>query len=145
MKRSVILFVLLTVLAVSNVMGSAQNKTAEATPLYQGFLDPPHDFSLMPFWFWNGKMRGPIIQQEIRDMVDQHVYGAFLHARDGLETPYLSEDWWRPSARVSNSLRFQDLSLILWMSTTGPAGRREMSGCPAIIRARCWRNVPTCA
>jgi hypothetical protein len=94
MKQSVIPFVLLAVLAVSNVTGSAQNKAAETTPLYQGFLDPPHDFSLMPFWFWNGKMRGPIIQQEIRDMVDQHVYGAFLHARDGLETPYLSEEWW---------------------------------------------------
>jgi hypothetical protein len=26
-------------------------------------------------------------------MADQHVYGAFLHARDGLLTPYLSEDW----------------------------------------------------
>src|ERR1035438_4247539 len=28
-------------------------------------------------------------------MVDQHVYGAFLHGRDGLQTPYLSEDWFK--------------------------------------------------
>ena len=49
----------------------------------------------MPFWFWNGKMEGPKIQEEIRRMVDQHVYGAFLHARDGLLTPYHSEEWWQ--------------------------------------------------
>jgi len=93
-KRSVIPFALLAILTALSVHCSAQNHAVEATPLYQGFLDPPHDFSLMPFWFWNGKMQGPIIQQEIRDMVDQHVYGAFLHARDGLQTPYLSEEWW---------------------------------------------------
>ena len=68
---------------------------SDADPLYQGFLDPPRDFSPMPFWFWNGKMEGPIIQKQIRDMVDQHVYGAFLHGRDGLETPYLSDGWFQ--------------------------------------------------
>jgi hypothetical protein len=74
---------------------SAQTTDANADPLYQGFLDPPRDFSPMPFWFWNGKMEGPIIQKQIRDMVDQHVYGAFLHGRDGLETPYFSEGWFQ--------------------------------------------------
>ena len=39
MKQSVIPFVLLAVLAVSNVTGSAQNKAAETTPLYQGGLE----------------------------------------------------------------------------------------------------------
>ena len=71
---------------------TAQAPTA-ADPLHQQFLDPPHDFSPMPFWFWNGKMQAPVIQKEIRDMTDQHVYGAFLHGRDGLQTPYFSEEW----------------------------------------------------
>lgn len=75
--------------------GLAQQAPSDADQLHQAFVDPPRDFSLMPFWFWNGKMDGPVIQQEIRDMVDQHVYGAFLHARDGLETPYLSEEWFK--------------------------------------------------
>jgi hypothetical protein len=66
-----------------------------ADRLHQAFVDPPRDFSVMPFWFWNGKMEGPVVQQQVRDMVDQHVYGAFLHGRDGLETPYLSEDWFK--------------------------------------------------
>ena len=63
--------------------------------LYRGFLDPPRKYSPEPFWFWNGKMEGAKVQEQIRRMVEQHVYGAFLHGRDGLETPYLSEDWWK--------------------------------------------------
>jgi|CZKL01.1.fsa_nt_gi hypothetical protein len=95
MKRSSILFALFTLLAVSCVNSSGQNTVAKTDPLYQGFLDPPRDFSPMPFWFWNGKMEGPAIHQEIRDMVEQHVYGAFLHGRDGLQTPYLSDKWFK--------------------------------------------------
>lgn len=63
--------------------------------LHQGFLDPPHIYSPMPFWFWNGKMEGPKIQEQIRKMVGEHVYGAFLYGFNTLETPYLSEEWWQ--------------------------------------------------
>ena len=73
--------------------------TADEPPeqerLYSEFLNPPREYSPMPFWFWNGELDGKRIQEQIRQMVDQHVYGAFLHARDGLETPYLSEQWWK--------------------------------------------------
>jgi hypothetical protein len=95
MKRFVSVFVVLLVLGVLGIESSAQTDHAGSDPLYQGFVDPPHDFSPMPFWFWNGKMEGPVIQKQIRDMVDQHVYGAFLHARDGLKTPYFSEEWFQ--------------------------------------------------
>ena len=73
----------------------AEEEQARGGQLYNEFLNPPREYSAMPFWFWNGKMEGPKIQEEIRRMVDQHVYGAFLHARDGLLTPYHSEEWWR--------------------------------------------------
>src|SRR5882724_11909763 len=95
MKRSVIILTFFTVIAVPGIECSAQDTVAGRDALYQGFLDPPRDFSPMPFWFWNGKMEGPIIQKQIRDMVDQHVYGAFFHGRDGLEAPYLSEEWFK--------------------------------------------------
>ena len=82
-------FALLVSLAVPSAVAS------DSQHLYDEFVNPPRDFSPMPFWFWNGKMEGPVIQQEIRDMVSQHVYGAFLHGRDGLETPYFSEGWFK--------------------------------------------------
>lgn len=75
---------------------SAQSSTAsnsQEDPLYSEFLNPPRQYSPMPFWFWNGKLEPAKVQEQVRRMVDQHVYGAFLHARDGLQTPYLSDEW----------------------------------------------------
>jgi hypothetical protein len=97
MFRSIGLFLILILfsfLFISNHT-PAQGGQEQGGQLYTGFLDPSRDYSAMPFWFWNGKMEGPKIQEEIRNMVEQHVYGAFLHARDGLETPYHSEEWWQ--------------------------------------------------
>lgn len=95
MKRLLELFLLTTFSTIVAIPTVAQVPARRSDQLYEQFVNPPRDYSPMPFWFWNGKMEGPKIQQEIRDMVDQHVYGSFLHARDGLETPYLSEDWWK--------------------------------------------------
>jgi hypothetical protein len=86
MMRSRILLVLFIALFVLNGRSSAQKIVGDANAVYHGFLDPPRDFSPMPLWFWNGRMEGPIIQSQIRDMVNPHVYGAFLHGRDGLRT-----------------------------------------------------------
>ena len=97
MFRSIGLFLILILfsfLFISNHT-PAQGGQEQGGQLYTGFLDPSRDYSAMPFWFWNGKMEGPKIQEEIRNMIEQHVYGAFLHARDGLETPYHSEEWWQ--------------------------------------------------
>ena len=97
MFRSIGLFLILilfSVLLISNHT-PAQGGQEQGGQLYTSFLDPSRDYSAMPFWFWNGKMEGPKIQEEIRNMIEQHVYGAFLHARDGLETPYHSEEWWQ--------------------------------------------------
>src|SRR6266700_944615 len=52
MKRLVILFAVFTVVAVLCFESSAQTGHMDADPLYQGFLNPPRDFSPMPFWFW---------------------------------------------------------------------------------------------
>jgi len=94
MDRRVCISSLLTLflfLFVGVQVSAGQEAKNERDQLYSEFLNPPKDYSLMPFWFWNGKMEGTKVQEEVRCMVDQHVYGAFLHARDGLETPYLSE------------------------------------------------------
>ena len=89
-------FCLLLLLA--SLLFASMPATADDLPsqdlLYTEFLNPRREYSPMPFWFWNGELDGKRIQEQIQRMVDQHVYGAFVHARDGLQTPYLSEQWW---------------------------------------------------
>jgi hypothetical protein len=96
-KRSLVIlpvmFALAAVAGVSRLGLGLANDPAD--DLFRAFQDPPRKYSPEPFWFWNGKMEGDKVAEQVRRMVDQHVFGAFLHARDGLETPYLSEEWWR--------------------------------------------------
>jgi nitrogen regulatory protein PII-like uncharacterized protein len=44
-----------------------------------------------PFWFWNGVMRKDEIRRQIDLMAAAGVRGFFIHSRQGLSTPYLSE------------------------------------------------------
>lgn len=96
-KRRLVLFLITAFFILPSpdqTLADSNKKESPADQLYSEFLNPPKDYSPMPFWFWNGKMEGAKVQEQVRRMVDQHVYGAFLHARDGLLTPYLSEAWW---------------------------------------------------
>jgi len=66
--------------------------------LEEGFGDPPRSCSLVPFWSWNGRLEPEELRRQIDLMVEQGVYGAFMHARAGInldQTPYFSEGWWR--------------------------------------------------
>ncbi|HNY38814.1 MAG TPA: glycosyl hydrolase [Bryobacteraceae bacterium] len=66
---------------------------APASSMFQQFQDPPRTYSVRPFWFWNGKLDAAEIDHQIREMVSQRVYGAYAHNRTGLETPYLSDEY----------------------------------------------------
>jgi Glycosyl hydrolase 2 galactose-binding domain-like/alpha-L-rhamnosidase len=95
MKKPAFLILPLLIIAAAAVQPLTDTSGRGADALFQGFQDPPRKYSPEPFWFWNGKMEGEKVAEQVRQMVDQHVFGAFLHARDGLETPYLSEEWWQ--------------------------------------------------
>lgn len=78
------------------------NSSGICGSLYDTFKDPPHKYTMRPFWFWSGPIDSAEVARQIREMSSQGVYGAFVHARGNLETRYLSEDWWNI---IRNSLR----------------------------------------
>ena len=57
------------------------------------FKNPPAKYRPIPFWFWNSSMRQSEIEAQIRDFHDKGIGGFFIHARFGLETEYLGEEW----------------------------------------------------
>lgn len=63
--------------------------------LYEEYKNPPREYSLVPFWFWNGTLQPERLRKQIRMMADKGVYGAFMHARAYLRTPYMEEEWWK--------------------------------------------------
>jgi hypothetical protein len=50
----------------------------------KGFTDPPREFSIMPFWFWNDTLKEEEIIRQISDFEDHGVYGFVIHPRIGL-------------------------------------------------------------
>jgi len=65
-----------------------------ATPAFlRAFADPKGDSAPMPFWMWNGEMEEGEIRRQIGLMADAGVEAFVIHPREGLETPYLSDQW----------------------------------------------------
>ncbi len=58
-----------------------------------GFFDPGMIYRGAPFWSWNGNLEPEELRKQIRLMKDAGMGGFFMHARTGLETPYLSRRW----------------------------------------------------
>ncbi len=58
------------------------------------FIDPPREFSLMPFWFWNDTLKDEEIVRQIADFEEHGVYGFVIHPRIGLpeEMKWLSPE-----------------------------------------------------
>ena len=63
--------------------------------LYQMFVNPPNEFTQIPWWFWNDKITEDGIREQLADFRQQGVYGFTIHARMGLacSIPYLGERW----------------------------------------------------
>lgn len=61
------------------------------------FKNPPPAYSIIPFWSLNNTLDSNRMKWQVDQMLDKGVYGAFMHARDGLDqsaTPYFSDGWW---------------------------------------------------
>ncbi|MCM8817875.1 MAG: hypothetical protein NC915_00075 [Candidatus Omnitrophica bacterium] len=54
---------------------------------------PGSKFRGAPFWAWNGKLDPDELRRQIRIMKEMGLGGFFMHSRVGLDTPYLSKEW----------------------------------------------------
>lgn len=57
---------------------------AGAAEVLTEFRDPPREFSVMPFWFWNDDLNDEEIVRQIADFEAHGVYGFVIHPRIGL-------------------------------------------------------------
>jgi hypothetical protein len=61
--------------------------------LKDGFKNPTIAYRGAPFWSWNDDLDPEELKRQVREMKDKGLGGAFMHARVGLITPYLSDEW----------------------------------------------------
>jgi hypothetical protein len=90
--------------------------------LRAAFENPDRKYSIRPFWFWNGNLTGEELSGQIRQMAEHGVYGAYAHNRDGLQTPYLSEAWWKALGEALATAQETGFSLCMVDDFEWPSG-----------------------
>ena len=125
--------VLILLLLTDFAAASGQSNRIE---LFEQFKDPPREYTLIPLWSWNDTLEPEELKHQIDLMMEKGIYGAFMHARAGIdksETPYFSDGWWKA---IEESVKYADEKGFLaclydedkWPS--GSAGGRTLARNP---------------
>lgn len=60
---------------------------------FEAFRNPDGAYRSIPFWSWNDRLTDEELTRQINEMAQKGMGGFFMHSRDGLETPYMSDEW----------------------------------------------------
>ena len=77
------------------------------------FAKPPAEFRGAPFWSVNDALDPGEVRKQVRSMVEAGFGGAFFHAREGLATPFLSEEWFKSFEAAVDEAR--GLGAYIWV------------------------------
>lgn len=86
-----------------------------------------------PFWFWNDRLSADEVRWQVREMADKGLHGFFIHSRQGLQQPYLSEAFFEMVDAALAAAEEHDLLLNLYDEypyPSGVAGGEVILGCP---------------
>ncbi len=61
--------------------------------LKKNLQNPPKKYRAIPFWSWNEKLDVEETAWQIAEMDKAGIGGYFMHARGGLQTEYMGEEW----------------------------------------------------
>ena len=61
--------------------------------MFDNLKDKSKEYRPLPFWSWNDKLEPEELRKQIRWFHENGIGGFFMHAREGLQTEYLSKDW----------------------------------------------------
>lgn len=83
---------------------------------------PGVEYRSAPFWGWNDKLDQQELRRQLRDMKDKGMGGTFIHSREGLETPYLSEEWMEDVAVSLEESKALGMELWIYDEDKWPSG-----------------------
>ena len=123
-------------LLTSRGWSSQMTSSLSLDAVYQQFVDPDRQFSIRPFWFWNGRLEADELRRQMKQMIDHGVFGAYAHNRDGLETPYLSEVWWKVVGEALEAAQELGFSLCMVDEFEWPSGEARDYWMPGPQKSR---------
>jgi hypothetical protein len=86
-------------------------------------FEMPHSrYRSLPFWAWNDHLEPKEIKRQIRLMKDQKIGGFFMHSREGLETPYMGEEWQKCVKAAVDEAKKIDMEVWMYDEDRWPSG-----------------------
>jgi hypothetical protein len=88
----------------------------------QSFLNPPAQYRPIPFWSWNDRLQPARLQQQVRAFANAGMGGFFMHARPGMRTPFLSEEWFAAVSASVEEATAHGLQAWIYDESSYPSG-----------------------
>jgi len=88
----------------------------------KNFRTPGAEFRGAPFWAWNAELDSEELIRQIRIFKEMGLGGFFMHARVGLNTPYLSKVWFDCIKVCVNEAKKLGLQANLYDEDRWPSG-----------------------
>ncbi len=79
-------------------------------------------YQSIPFWSWNDKLEPEELRRQIRAMKAAGIGGFFMHARGGLTTPYLGDEWFEATAACIDEAKKQGMDAWCYDENGWPSG-----------------------
>lgn len=76
----------------------------------------------LAFWAWNGHLQPDILLEQMEQLRQAGYRGFFMHSREGLETPYLSEEWLSLCRLCAEAAREKNMEPYLYDEDKWPSG-----------------------
>ncbi len=87
-----------------------------------GLVSPPKRYRPIPFWSWNEKLSVTETRRQIALMDDAGIGGYFMHARGGLQTPYMGDEWMANIAAGIDEARRRGMGAWAYDENGWPSG-----------------------
>jgi len=99
------------------------------------------EYQSIPFWSWNDKLEEEELRRQIRSMKEAGIGGYFMHARGGLMTEYLGEEWFDATAACIDEAEKQGMHAWCYDENGWPSG---FAGMKLLEDKGNWAHYITC-
>jgi hypothetical protein len=76
----------------------------------------------LTFWSWNDRLEREEIDRQLGEFKRAGLHGVFLHARGGLQTPYLGDEWMEAVGWAVEEAKQLDMEIWLYDEDAWPSG-----------------------
>lgn len=122
-KTTVVFIILTVVISCSDHNGrNEDNRICDFKGLESHFAAPGKEYGTIPFFVWNGDIRKEKIDDYMKMFKEAGCGGVIVHARPGLITEYLSDNWFDLFRYTVDKGKEYDLDVWIYDENSYPSG-----------------------